>query len=61
MCAAGANALASNMILKQIFIPAGETFSIDTERFILSDTDRIQAVANNDNLITSTVSYMQLF
>jgi hypothetical protein len=49
------------MILKQIFIPAGETFSIDTERFILSDTDRIQAVANNDNLITSTVSYMQLF
>lgn len=48
----------ANMIINAMPIPAGETFSIDTERFILSDGDAVQAQASQDNLITATVSYV---
>jgi hypothetical protein len=48
----------ANMIVNAVSIPAGETFSIDTERFILGDSDSIQAQASQDNLITATVSYV---
>ena len=48
----------ANMIVNTVSIPAGETFSIDTERFILGDSDSIQAQATQDNLITATVSYV---
>lgn len=47
-----------NMIVKSMPLPAGETFSIDTERFILGDSDSIQAQATQDDLITATVSYV---
>jgi hypothetical protein len=46
------------MIVKSMPLPAGETFSIDTERFILGDSDSIQAQATQDDLITATVSYV---
>jgi hypothetical protein len=48
----------ANMIVKSMPLPAGETFSIDTERFILGDSDSIQAQATQDDLITATVSYV---
>lgn len=50
----------NNKILNQIFIPAKETFSIDTERFILSNGDSVAAQATQNSVITTTVSYMQL-
>lgn len=56
----GFSASNTNKILSQIFLPIGETFSIDTERFILSDSDSIQAVASNSNLISATVSYLAI-
>ena len=49
----------ANMILNEISVPAGETFSMDTERFILSDGDSIQAQASQDLIVTATVSYVQ--
>jgi|AntAceMinimDraft_11_1070367.scaffolds.fasta_scaffold00035_27 hypothetical protein len=48
----------ANMIINAMPVPAGETFSIDTERFILSDSDSVQAQATQNNLITATVSYV---
>jgi hypothetical protein len=49
----------ANMILNEISVPAGETFSMDTERFILGDSDSIQAQASQDLIITATVSFVQ--
>lgn len=49
----------ANMVIKDVLLPAGETFSMDTERFILSDSDTIQAQASQDTIVTVTVSYVQ--
>tara|TARA_B110000503_G_C7036388_1_gene366284 strand:+ start:476 stop:793 length:318 start_codon:yes stop_codon:yes gene_type:complete len=48
----------ANMIVNAMPITAGETFSIDTERFILSEGDSVQAQSIQNNLITATVSYV---
>jgi hypothetical protein len=49
----------ANMVINQIPLPAGETFSMDTERFILANGDSIQAQAGQNGLVTVTVSYVQ--
>lgn len=49
----------ANMILNEIDLPAGETFSMDTERLILSDGDSIQAQASQNLIVTATVSFVQ--
>lgn len=49
----------ASMILNQISLPPGETFSMDTERFILDDGDSIQAQASQNLIITATISYVQ--
>ena len=49
----------ANMIMNEISLPAGETFSMDTERFILNDGDSIQAQASQNLIVTATVSYVQ--
>ena len=49
----------ANMIMNEVSLPAGETFSLDTERFILSDGDSIQAQASQDLIVTATISYVQ--
>lgn len=46
------------MIMNSVYMPAGETFCMDTERFILGDGDSIFAQAVDSNLIASTVSYV---
>jgi len=45
-------------VLNAVDMPAGETFSIDTERFILADGDSIFAEAADSNAIAVTVSYI---
>jgi hypothetical protein len=48
----------SMQILNAINMPAAETFSIDTERFILETGDSIWVVAVDSNVVASTVSYI---
>ena len=50
----------ANLVLNTLAVPAGETFSLDTERFILNDGDSIQAQATQDTIITCTVSFVQV-
>jgi len=50
----------NNMILNTISVPRGETFSIDTEKFILANGDSVQAQASQNSIITSTVSFVSL-
>jgi hypothetical protein len=51
----------NNKIVHQAFLGRGETFSIDTEKFILSNGDGLYAKASQNTIITATVSYIQLF
>lgn len=49
----------SNMIINALPIPAGETFTFDTEKMVLSQGDSIVAIASAAN-ITATISYMSV-
>jgi hypothetical protein len=51
----------NNKIVHEVFLGRGETFSIDTEKFILGSGDSIVASATQNSIITATVSYIQLF
>lgn len=55
----------SNMVIKNLSLPAGETFTFDTEKVVLATGDRIQAFAsvNPDGSglgINATVSSMRV-
>lgn len=58
MVPAGGSLNNSMMILNSVYMPAGETFCMDTERFILGDGDSVYAEAVDTNLIAGTVSYV---
>jgi len=49
----------SNMVVNALPIPAGETFTFDTEKMVLDNNDAIYAVATVAN-ITATISYMSV-
>jgi len=48
----------TNRIIKNLEIPAGDTFVIDTERLVLGNNDKIQATADVDSVCYSTISYV---
>lgn len=54
----GDTAATANKIIKNLSIAAGDTYVIDTERLVLSDGDTIQAVADTDAVVHSTISYV---
>jgi hypothetical protein len=60
LCAGGEAAGPGNQILNNIPIPAGETFTLDTEKLILEETDVIKASTTSPTNITATVSYMEV-
>jgi hypothetical protein len=45
-------------VLSGISMPAGETFSIDSERFILENGDLVYAQVADSNTVQATISYM---
>jgi hypothetical protein len=48
-------------VINQLVIPAGETFTLDTEKIILSTGQRIHAKSSNaNNRLTVTVSSMRV-
>jgi hypothetical protein len=49
---------ASNMIINGLPIPAGETVSLDQEKLVFSNGDKLIAKTNSLNNITATVSYL---
>ena len=52
----GSNATPGTQILKSIPLPAGETFSLDTERLILENNDAVYAQTTVPNIVTATIS-----
>jgi len=47
-----------NKIINQIPVDAGETFSFNSERLVLSPGDRVFATTTDVNIISSTISYV---
>ena len=54
----GDSASASNKIIKDLVISAGDTYIVDTERLILDNNDTIQASADTGSVLHSTISYI---
>lgn len=52
------SASASNKIIKDLTITAGDTYVLDTERLILGDDDTIQASADVGSVVHATISYV---
>jgi hypothetical protein len=48
-----------HLVINSLLLTKGETFSMDTERFILADSDSVQAQATQDVIVAMTVSYVQ--
>jgi hypothetical protein len=60
LCKSGVAASDSNQVLNNIPIPAGETFSFDTEKIILEAGDIVKAATTSPTTITATVSYIEV-
>jgi hypothetical protein len=50
----------ASLVIKQLELPASETFTFDTEKFVLNDGDRIHATCSADNAVSSTISTMRV-
>jgi hypothetical protein len=50
----------TSLVIKQLELPAGETFTFDTEKFVLNDGDRLHATCSADNAVSATVSTMRV-
>jgi hypothetical protein len=49
-----------SIVMKELLLPAGETFTFDTEKFVLTGGDRIHATASAGSAVTATVSSMRV-
>lgn len=52
----GSNPEIGTMLINAVELPAGETFAMDSERFVLEDNDAFFAKCTTNNAITVTVS-----
>lgn len=50
----------STQVIKELSIPAKETFTFDTEKLVLGSADRVWAVCDTADALTATVSSMRV-
>ena len=50
----------TNLVVNQLPIPAGETFTFDTEKIILGDGDRVVASAAHPATLVATISTLEV-
>jgi hypothetical protein len=50
----------SSQVIKNLELPASETFTFDTEKFVLSAGDRLYAKCSAEDAVTATVSSMRV-
>ena len=50
----------TNKIIHQLPLDASDTFTFNTEKLILSAGDRIFASATNNNVVSTTISYIKI-
>jgi hypothetical protein len=49
-----------NQIAKQLPVDAGDTFTFNVERLVLSPGDRVLASSTNSNQVSATISYVAI-
>jgi len=54
----GGSISATNKIIKDLSIAAGDTYVIDTEKLLLDNGDSIRATADVDSVVNVTTSYI---
>ena len=52
----GSNPAPNTMLLNAVVVPGGETFAMDSERFVLEENDALYAKSSDNNSITVTIS-----
>jgi len=50
----------NNMVIRNLQLPAGETFTFDSEKIILEDGDRIILLGESPTNLSATVSYLEV-
>ena len=50
----------ATQVIKELSIPAKETFTFDTEKLVLGSEDRVWAVCSAGSALTATVSSMRV-
>jgi hypothetical protein len=53
---AGENPGPTTQLVNEVILPGGESFSFDSERFVLDNGDAFYAQCTNDNAITAIIS-----
>jgi hypothetical protein len=56
----GLSVATQTQVIKDLSIPAGETFSFDSEKLVLGTGDRVRAVASANSQLSVTVSSMRV-
>lgn len=51
---------AINQVINELELPAGETFTFDTEKVVLSEGDSIVLVGDSPTVLSATVSYLEV-
>ena len=56
----GASASATNTVVKDLVVAAGETYEFGAEKFLLEDGERLAAKASAGNRISATITYTEI-
>jgi hypothetical protein len=54
------SATTASQVIKNLELPASETFKFDTEKFVLGAGDRLYATFSANSAVTATVSSMRV-
>jgi hypothetical protein len=49
-----------NMVVRNLLLPAGETFTFDSEKIILEEGDRVILLGESPTNLSATVSYLEV-
>lgn len=49
-----------NMIVRSLVLPAGETFTFDSEKIVLEEGDYINIAGESPAVLSATVSYLEV-
>jgi hypothetical protein len=49
-----------NMVVRNLILPAGETFTFDSEKIILEEGDKIVLLGESPTNLSATVSYLEV-
>lgn len=49
-----------NMVVRSLVLPAGETFTFDSEKIVLEEGDYVNIVGESPVVLSATISYLEV-